>query len=78
MKKATHEDIVRLFPGLQDHAASEILGLEATVDELDAVLVLLSSEDRELAEIKRREGARIHQLVDILNQAGIEAVEDRD
>jgi len=78
MKYAKHEDVFRLFPGLDDHAVAEILAMRATVDELEAALVLLSSDDEELIEIQRREGSQIHRLVNILSMAGVEALEDRD
>lgn len=78
MAMATYKDIFRLFPGLQDHAVTEILDLHATIDELEAALVLFSSDDKDLIEIRRREGGKIHQLARVLSEAGIEAIEDRD
>jgi hypothetical protein len=78
MSIATHKDIVQVFPGIQDHAAVEILEMQATVDELEAALALLTSDDKDLIDIKQREGGQIHRLLNILNQADIQAVLDRD
>jgi hypothetical protein len=78
MSIATHKDIVQVFPGIHDHAAVEILEMQATVDELEAALALLTSDDKDLIDIKQREGGQIHRLLNILNQADIQAVLDRD
>lgn len=78
MTIATHRDIQNVFPGIQDHAAVEILDMKATVDELEAVLALLTSDDTDLIEVKQREGGQIHRLLNILNSAGVAATQDRD
>ena len=78
MTIATHDDILRVFPDIQDHAAVEILALQATVDELEAALVVLTSDSKELVDIKQREGGQIHRLLSILNQANVEAPPDVD
>ena len=78
MSIATHDDIVRMFPGIEDHTVLEILTMKATVDELDAALMQLTSDDKELIEISQREGGQIHRLLNILNQAEIRPQDDRD
>jgi hypothetical protein len=78
MSVATHDDIVRVFPGIQDHTVLEILSLKASVAELDAALMLLTSDDKDLTDIKRREGGQIHRLLSILNQAEIRPLDDPD
>lgn len=78
MTTASHDDILRVFPGIQDHAAVEILAMNATVDELEAALVVLTSDSQELVDIQQREGDQIHRLLSILNQAGVEAPPDVD
>jgi hypothetical protein len=78
MNTATYRDIVRIFPGIQDHAVEEILDMNASVDELEAALVWLTSDDKELIDIKRREGGQIHRLISIVSQADIQPPEDRD
>ena len=78
MGTAKHDDIVRVFPGIQDHTALEIFDMKATVDELEAALMLLTSDDKGLIEIGQREGDRIHRLLSILNQAGIQPDDDRE
>jgi len=78
MTTATRDDIVRIFPGIQDHAALEILDMRATVNELEAALVQLTSDDKEIIDIQHREGDQIHRLVSILNQAQIVPQNDHD
>jgi len=78
MTIATHKDILSVFPGIQDHAAVEILDMKATVDELEAALAVITSDDKGLVEVKQREGGQIHRLLNILNQAGVAPVQDRD
>lgn len=78
MNTATHNDVVRLYPGLSDHAVVEILAMEAEVAELEAAMALLDGDDKDLVEIRRREGDRINRLLNILSQSDIEARQDRD
>lgn len=78
MSIATRKDVLSVFPDIQDHAVVEIMDLNATIDDLEAALVILTSEDKNLIEIKRREGGQIHQLMNILNQAGVLAAADRE
>ncbi len=78
MTIASHNDIKKLFPDLPDHAAVEILAMNATIDELDAALVMMTSDDNELIGIRERKGTQIHRLMNILNLAGIQSPEDRD
>ena len=78
MSIATRKDVLSVFPDIQDHAVVEIMALNATIDDLEAALVILTSEDKNLIEIKRREGGQIHQLMNILNQAGVLAAADRE
>lgn len=78
MNDATHKDILRLFPDLQDHAVVEILSLKASPDDLEAAFALLNHDDTGLSELKTRDGGKIHQLIDILVQADLPAVADRD
>lgn len=78
MSKATRRDVLGVFPGLEDHTVVEILDMGATVDELEAALTILSSDDKELIAIKRREGDEINRLLDILGQAGVESMTEQD
>ena len=78
MTTATNEDIVRVFPGMQDHTVLEILATKATVDELEAALLLLTNDDEGLIEIKQRESGQLNRLLEILNQSEIRSRTDRD
>lgn len=78
MSKATRKDVLGVFPGLEDHTVVEILDMGATVDELEAALTILNSDDKDLIEIKRREGDNINRLMDILSQAGVESTTEQD
>ena len=78
MATATHKDVVRLIPEIQDHAIVEILGMDATIAEIEAALAAMTSDEQDLAEIEHREGDRIHRLLHILSQSLIEPADDRD
>ena len=66
MTVATHDDIVRLFPGIQDHTVVEILALKTTVDELEAASLLLVNQDEGLIEVKQKAGDRLARVLGIL------------
>lgn len=76
MRTATHDDVLEFFPDLPDHAVVEILAMQPTVTELDAAMLLQTSDDEELIDIKRRDNDRLHQLLTILDAAEIDAVDD--
>ena len=78
MTTVTHDEIVRLFPGIQDHTALEILDTRATVGELEAASLLLQDADEGLVEIKRQEGDQINRLLDILASSEIRPGEEGD
>ncbi len=78
MNTATRNDILDVFPDLEDHAVVEILEMDATVEDLEAALAVLSGEDKELIEVKRREGEQIHRLMNILHRSGIPATLGRE
>ena len=78
MKIATREDVIAVFPDLQDHAVVEILDMKASVEDLEAALGLLMSDDKDLIEVRQREGGKIHRLLNILNLAGAQEALDRD
>ena len=66
MNAATHNDIVRLFPGIQDHAVVEILDSHPTLGDVEAVLALLQDADEGLIGVKQRHGERINRVLDII------------
>jgi hypothetical protein len=78
MKTATRKDILSVFPDIQDHAVIEILEMKSSVDDLEAAFSILMSDDKDLIDVKRREGGQIHRLMNILNQAGVQVATDRD
>lgn len=78
MTTATHDDIVRLFPGMQDHTVLEMLATEATVDELEAALLLLQGDDEGLISIKQQQGSRLNLLREILANSEIRLRDDFD
>jgi hypothetical protein len=77
MTAATHNDVVKMIPEVQDHAIVEILAAEATVGEIEAALAALAGEDEALIEFEQRKGDRIHRLIGILRASQIEVDEDR-
>lgn len=66
MNAATHKDIVRLFPGIQDHTVVEILGTRATLGDVEAALALLQDADEGLIGVRQRRGESINRILDIL------------
>lgn len=66
MNKATHQDITRLFPGIQDHTVVEILDTQATLGDIEAAVALLQDADEGLIGVKQRHGDRINRVLDIL------------
>ena len=78
MNTATHDDIVRMFPGIQDHTVVEILAIKTTLDQLEAAALLLSNQDEGLIDAKREAGDQLSRVLDTLIQAEIMPREDRD
>ena len=78
MATATHEDIVRLFPGVQDHAVQEILATKAAVDDLEAASLMLQDADEGLIDAKQRQGDRLNILLGILVKSEIRLRDDFD
>jgi hypothetical protein len=78
MASASHDDITRLFPGLQDHAVLEVLATEATVGELEAASLMLQDADEGLIGVKQRQGDRLSLLLGILARSEIRPRDDVD
>lgn len=66
MNAATHQDIARLFPGIEDHTVVEILATHATLGDIEAAVALLQDADEGLIGVKQRHGDRINRVLDIL------------
>lgn len=66
MDTATRQDIVRLFPGIQDHTVIEILDTQATLGDLEAAVALLQDADEGLIGVRQRHGDRLNRVLDIL------------
>jgi hypothetical protein len=66
MDTATRQDIVRLFPGIQDHTVIEILETQATLGDIEAAVALLQDADEGLIGVRERHGDRINRVLDIL------------
>jgi hypothetical protein len=66
MDTATQQDIVRLFPGIQDHTVVEILDTKATLGDIEAAVALLQDADEGLIGVKQRHGDSINRVLDIL------------
>jgi len=78
MPIAAYKDVVRVFPGLQDHTVAALLDMKATVDELEAALVMLSGDEEQLIDFQSREGDQVHGILSILGRSELQAREDRD
>jgi hypothetical protein len=78
MDTATHQDIVRLFPGVQDHTVVEILDTKATLGDIEAAVALLQDADEGLIGVKQRHGDRINRVLDILAASDLRPAEVND
>jgi hypothetical protein len=78
MDTATHQDIVRLFPGIQDHTVLEILDTKATLGDIEAAVALLQDADEGLIGVKQRHGDRINRVLDILAASDLRPQELND
>jgi hypothetical protein len=70
MNAATHKDVVRLFPGIQDHTVVEVLDAHPTLGDVEAVVALMQDADEGLIGVKQRHGDRINRVLDILAASG--------
>jgi hypothetical protein len=78
MTVATHDDVCRLFPGLQDHAIVDLLATRPSIADLEAVSQLMQDDDEGLIGLKQRRGDRLNRLLVILSQAQLQAADDFD
>ena len=78
MDTATRQEILRLFPGIQDHTVVEILDTHATLGDIEAAVALFQDADEGLIGVKQRHGDRINRVLDILAASDLrpEDVED--
>ena len=76
MTTVSRDDVVRLFPGIQDHTVLEILDTGASVRDLEAALQLLQNADEGLIDIKQREGDQINRLLVILGKSEIRPADE--
>lgn len=76
MMNASHDEIVRLFPGIQDHTVLEIQATEASAEDLEVALLLFQDEDEGLIDVKRQKGSRLNQLLEILANSDIRLPDD--
>ena len=78
MDTATRKDIVRLFPGIQDHTVVEILDTSATLGDIEAAVALLQDADEGLIGVRQRHGDRINRVLDILAASDLRPDEIED
>jgi hypothetical protein len=78
MTVATHDDVCRLFPGLQDHAIVDLLATRPSIADLEAVSQMMQDDDEGLIGLKQRRGDRLNRLLVILSQAQLQAADDFD
>ena len=78
MERLTRQDIVRLFPGIQDHTVLEILAVNAPLEDVEAAALLLQRADEGSIAIRQREGDRINRLLDILGASEIRPLDETE
>jgi hypothetical protein len=72
MSNATPHDILRVFPGLAEHAVLELIDAKITTAELDAAMLSLQGDDEATIEFRRRDSDRLEHLLGILSESGID------
>ena len=78
MGTITHDDIVRLFPGIQDHTILAILATRPPLEDVEAAALLLQSADEGSIGIRQREGDRINRLLAILENSDLRPMDEGD
>ena len=78
MTTATHDEILRLFPGIADRAILEIQAMNATHADLEAALLLLQGDDKALLDYKQQEAAHLNELLEVLADWEALPVDDVD
>ncbi|MDH3374201.1 MAG: hypothetical protein OEM85_12585 [Gammaproteobacteria bacterium] len=78
MASVTHDDIVRRFPGIEDHTVLEIEATKATAADLEAAWLIFQDDDEALIDIKQRKGSRLNRLLEILANSEIQLRDDID
>ncbi len=78
MSNVTHTDVVKRFPGMPDHTVVEILALQPTEAELDAMQLIAAADDEHLVEFKQHETDRLNRLLAIVEASGMGFEDDRD
>jgi arsenate reductase-like glutaredoxin family protein len=78
MTVATHADVCRLFPGIQDHAVVDLLATQPSIAELEAVSQMLQDDDESLIEVKQQKGDRLNRLFAILSRSQLRAADNHD
>lgn len=78
MTTVTHDDVVRVFPGIQDHTVVELLEIGVTVDQLETARLLLADQDEGLIDREHREGGQLSRVLEILSRAEILPQDDRN
>ena len=78
MDTATHQDIVRLFPGIQDHTVVELLDTKSTLGDNEAAVAVVQDADEGLIGVKQSHGDRINRVMDILDASDLRPSEVND
>jgi hypothetical protein len=83
MKRVTRDDVTRMIAGADDVSIAQIIGSEATIDELAEALAWMANDEPMMNSGRRLATGRVRELVDILaelepddddeHQAGISA-----
>jgi hypothetical protein len=78
MDTVKRDDIVRLFPGIQDHTILAILETRPPLEDVEAAALLLASADEGSIGIRQREGDRINRLLAILGSSEVRPLDEGD
>jgi len=76
-RKLSHDDVIHLLGPLSDQAVADILKLEASYADLEAVAMRLAQEDDVLGEARRPLTGASAQVYDIVRSVEQDADEPR-
>lgn len=76
MTIATHDEVCRLFPGLDDHAVVDLLAARPSTAELEAVMQMLQDNDEALIDVRQQKGDRLNRLFAILARSQLQAADN--
>jgi hypothetical protein len=77
MKRVTRDDVTRMIAGADDVSIAQIIGSEATIDELAEALAWMANDEPMMNSGRRLATGRVRELVDILAELELDDDDER-